>query len=366
MKKAKHVQEHDVNTPAEIDATKKKKKILRTVLLSVGSFLIILVLGLVGIFWYFFGGLQTQELDPDNLGIDSSYHASIQQETKITNIALFGIDSRAGGDSNQGLSDATIVLSINHQTNKIKLISIMRDSYVQINGKGDKLTHAYGYGGAELAIKTLNENFNLDITEYVTVNFDQLAHVVDAIGGIKLDVTEAERQQINLNMFEIRKQYTDYLTVSGNQILLNGDQAVGYARIRRLDGDQARTGRQREVLMAVFDKVMTMNVMEYPSLAKTIIPMVTTSFSYSDVITFLPVLTSGTATIEQTMIPCEKNNPKDAMINGVYYMQYDLESATESIHDFIYEDIHPDAEPESSSQSASSSSGVSTEQSKRD
>ena len=358
----------DINIENPEDAgKKKKKKVWRTVLLSVGSFLLVLVLGFVGIFWYFFGGLQTEELDTENLGIDSSYHSSIKQEKKITNIARFGIDSRAGGNSNQGLSDATIILSINHQTNKIKLISVMRDSYVQINGRGDKLTHAYSYGGAETAIKTLNENFNLDITEYVTVNFDQMSNVINSIGGVRIDVTEAERNQINGLMFEIRKGNTNYLTVSGKQILLTGDQAVAYARIRKLDSDQARTGRQREVLMAVFDKVMTMNVLEYPALAKSIIPMVTTSFSYDDVFDFLPVLTSGQAQIEQTMIPCDKDNPRDAMINGVYYMQYDLDLATDHIHNFIYKDIHPDAEPEEeSTQSVSSSASASASQSQRD
>jgi hypothetical protein len=102
-------------------------------------------------------------------------------------------------------------------------------------------------------------------------------------------------------------------------------------------------------------------------LAKSIIPMVTTSFSYDDVFDFLPVLTSGQAEIAQTMIPCDKDNPRDAMINGVYYMQYDLDLATDHIHNFIYKDIHPDAEPEEeSTQSVSSSASASASQSQRD
>ncbi len=353
MKQGKHAKKPDI----EMVDTKStsKKKIWRTVLLAVGSFLLILVLGFVGIFVYFFGGLQTEELPSDDLGINSSYHSSIQQEKKITNIALFGIDTRAGGNADRGLSDAVIILSINHQTKKVKLISIMRDSYVQINGKGDKLTHAYGYGGAALAVKTLNENFNLDITEYVTVNFEQLAHVIDAVGGVHIDVTEAERRQINLHITEIRGSASDYLHTSGPDTLLNGNQAVGFARIRRLDSDQARTGRQREVIMAVFDQAMTLHVMQYPALAKAMIPMVTTSFTYSDVLEFLPIITSGEVVMEETMIPGDYDDARNAMINGVYYMQYDLEKATDHIHNFIYNDIDPNTKPEELSSTESSS-----------
>ena len=350
MARAKHA-----TKPVAGEKTTDKKKRRRALWITLGS--VIALLGiLVGGFFYFFGGLQTEELNPDDLGINSSYHSSIQQEKKITNIALFGIDSRAGGNADVGLSDAIIILSINHQTNKVKLISIMRDSYVQINGRWDKLTHAYGYGGAALAVKTLNENFNLDITNYVTVNFDQMSHVVDAVGGITLDVTEAERLDLNHNIEEIRGSAGKLLYKSGKGIHLTGDQAVGYARIRKVDNDQARTGRQREVLMAVFDKVSTMSVLQYPSLAKSMIPMVTTSFTYSDVLEFLPVITSGEVIIDDAMIPGDYDDARNAMINGIYYMQYDLEKATDHIHKFIYEDIHPNTDPNASTESSVESS----------
>ncbi len=347
---------HEAKALAADTNIDKKKKRRRAIWIGVVSGVTVLVLGLVGIFVYFFGGLRTSELNTDDLGIDSDYHASMQQGKDITNIALFGIDSRAGGDSDTGLSDAIMILSINHKTNKVKLISIMRDSYVQINGRGDKLTHAYGYGGASLAVKTLNQNFNLDIAEYVTVNFDQLAKVVDAVGGITMDITNAERNLINSHITELNRPGATYLNSYGEDTHLNGQQAVGYARIRAIGNDQARTGRQRKVLQAVFEKVSTMSVLQYPSLAKTIIPMVTTSFSYSDVLDFLPVLTSGEVVIEEAMIPGDYDDAKSAMINGVYYMQYDLEKATDHIHKFIYEDIHPNTEPETSTESSADTS----------
>lgn len=345
---------HDAKVLAEDANIDKKKKRRRPIWIGICSGVTVLILGLVGIFLYYFGGLRTSELNPDDLGIDSDYHDAIDEN--ITNIALFGIDSRAGGDSDVGLSDAIMILSINHNTNKVKLISIMRDSYVQINGRGDKLTHAYGYGGAALAVKTLNQNFNLDITEYVTVNFDQLAKVVDAVGGITMDITNAEKNLINAHIEELNRPGAVYLNNYGENTHLNGQQAVGYARIRAIGNDQARTGRQRKVLQAVFEKVSTMSALKYPSLAKTIIPMVTTSFSYSDVLDFLPVLTSGQIVIDEAMIPGDYDDAKSATINGIYYMQYDLEKATDHIHKFIYEDIHPNTEPETSTDSSTESS----------
>lgn len=352
---------HEAKVLAADPAANKKKKRRRALWITVGS--IVALLGiLVGVFFYFFGGLQTEELDTDDLGIDSSYHSSAQQERKITNIALFGIDSRAGGNTDAGLSDAVMILSINHQTNKAKLISIMRDSYVKINGRGDKLTHAYGYGGAALAVKTLNENFNLDITEYVTVNFDQLAKVVDAVGGITMDITNAERILINAHIDELNRPGSVYLNNYGENTLLNGQQAVGYARIRMIGNDQQRTSRQRHVIMAVFDKVSTMSVLQYPSLAKTMIPMVTTSFTYSDVLEFIPVVTSGEVVIDEAMIPGDYDDAGSAMINGIYYMKYDLDKATDHIHKFIYEDIHPNTDPETLTESSESSSSSSSSQ----
>ncbi|MBO5784413.1 MAG: LCP family protein, partial [Clostridia bacterium] len=352
MARAKHAAK-PVVVDKPMDQKKKKR---RAIWIGICGGISVLVVGFVGIFWYFFGGLQTEELNTDDLGINSSYHSSVSQEKKITNIALFGIDSRAGGDADAGLSDAIMILSINHQTNKVKLISVMRDSYVQINGRGDKLTHAYGYGGAALAVKTLNENFNLDITDYVTVNFDQLSKIIDSIGGVYLDVTPAERTELNLLISEIRGSASPWLETSGEHVWMTGDQAVAYARIRKLDGDQMRTSRQREVLTAVFEKVSTMSVLQYPSLAKTMIPMVTTSFTYSDVLEFLPVLTSGEVVIDEAMIPGDYDDARNAMINGIYYMQYDLDKATDHIHKFIYEDIHPNTDPETLTESSAESS----------
>ncbi len=323
----------------------KKRKRIQAIALSIGTFIMVFVIGAVAIVYHYFGGLNVNNINEANLGVNEDLYSSIEQInpslTKITNIALFGIDAREGDTESR--SDAVMVMSINPIANKIKLISVMRDSYVYIDGIGnDKLTHAYYYGGPELTIKTLNTNFNLNITDYVTVDFGSMAQAIDALGGVYVDVEEEEVYYLNHNCREINKSYED-LTEYGH-ILLNGERAVGYARIRAIDGDQQRTGRQREVVMAAFDRVKEMSITELPGLAKTVIPMIETSLSYGEIVSYLPMMVND-LTMDQAMIPGTYDYPHDAMIDGVYYLEYDLETAAGHIFDFIYNDIHPETDP---------------------
>ena len=187
------------------------------------AILIALMLAAYGVFAYLLGGLNRTTLDESKLSVT----AGLSQNGKITNIALFGLDSR--NHDYEGRSDAIMVASVNGKTGKIKLVSIARDTYVNVPGYGEtKINHAYAYGGAELAIQTINENFNLDITDYAAVNFDSLADVIDAMGGIDLEVTEEERYQINAYLLE-----GEPLRESG-MVHLNGPQAVSYAISVRL------------------------------------------------------------------------------------------------------------------------------------
>lgn len=217
----------------------------------------------------------------------------------------------------------------------------MRDSYVDIGGWMDKINHAYFYGGPEQAIAALNSNFGLNITDYMTVDFSSMADAIDAIGGIYIDVDYEEMQSLNINVREVapeHKPLQDY----GEHIWLDGTWAVGYARIRNIDSDQARTGRQREVVMAIVDELKKKSVTELPAIAKEVIPMVETSLSYSEIMAFLPMM-SKNITLQQTMIPGENDGAYDAIIDEIYYMAYDLDSASQHIYDFIYNDIDPNS-----------------------
>ncbi len=268
----------------------------------------------------------------ENLGIDTS----IIKSKQIVNIALFGIDSR--NDDGTGLSDAIMVASVDCKHNKVKLTSIMRDSHVEIEGyRTHKINSAYSLGGAELAIKTLNQNFGLNITDYVTVNFYQLADVIDALGGIEVDVSDAVRKNANKYIKEVadaKGLKAQTIKKSGLQTL-TGAQAVGYARVRYVgNADFERTERQREVLQKLFDKVMATSPIKYPSLLSELLPMVETSLSNKEILSLgTNLLLGGTPEFEQARFPIDG----EYRSNGSNLV-YDLDAAAEKLHAFIYDD----------------------------
>lgn len=296
------------------------------------SILLIFAGTLACVGWYFLGDLKIDTSFPksdEELGIGDT----TSDDDSITNIALYGIDSRTHDD--QGHADATMILSVDKKHNKLKLISILRDTQVQVEGYGKaKITTSYWWGGAPLAIKTLNQNFNLNVRDYVRVNFDQLADVIDAMGGVEIDVTEEELAEINQHMHGI-DIYDKDLYETGF-VNLNGDQAVSYARIRNIGTDTARASRQQEVLAAMLTKVQEMSVADYPGFIKQMTPLVTTSLDYSEMISLMGILTSN-PTLETYTIPGEEENAWGGMDDGAWVWQYDLDAAGEHIKRIIYE-----------------------------
>ncbi len=328
---------------AEKGKEKKKKSRWKKVLIGVLSALLVVAGGIFCAAWYFLGDLNIDTNFPksdDELGVVSKE----EQEDSITNIALYGIDSRTHDD--QGHADATMILSVDKKHNKLKLISILRDTQVEIEGYGKaKITTSYWWGGAPLAIKTLNQNFDMNVRDYVRVNFDQLADLIDALGGVEIDVTQEELEEINFHMHGI-DIYDKDLYQTG-MVTLNGDQAVSYARIRNVGTDMARADRQQEVLSAMLNKVKNMGVADYPSLIKQLSPLVTTSLDYGEMISLASILVNNPE-LETYTIPGEEENAWGGEDNGAWVWKYDLEAAGEHIHRIIYE---TDGE-ESSTQSA--------------
>lgn len=312
---------------------KKKKSRWKKVLLAVFSILLIFTGALVCLGWYFLGDLKIDTTFPksdEELGIEEN---ATPQDDSITNIALYGIDSRTHDD--QGHADATMILSVDKKHNKLKLISILRDTQVQVEGYGKaKITTSYWWGGAPLAIKTLNQNFNLNVRDYVRVNFDQLADVVDAVGGVQIDVSEEEIPEINSNLHSI-DLFDDDVSQSG-MLTLNGNQAVAYARIRNVGTDTARASRQQEVLAAMLTKVQEMSVADYPGFIKKITPLVTTSLDYGEMISLMSILAYN-PTLETYTIPGEEENAWGGLDDGAWVWKYDLDAAGEHIKRIIYE-----------------------------
>ena len=172
------------------------------------------------------------------------------------------------------------------------MISVYRDTYVKIDGYGlDKITHAYSYGEAPLAIKTLNENLDLNIKEFVTVNFDSVAEAVDLLGGVELTITEDEVKYINSYINETSKvtgKKSEYITIPGTYTV-DGVQAVSYSRIRYTEGgDYKRTERMRTVIEAMLTKLKTKSLAEINKIADSILPEVYSNISLTDIISLVP------------------------------------------------------------------------------
>lgn len=315
---------------------KKQRRVLKVILVIL-ILILIFTIGVFGGALYLFGNLNTVDFtaDEEELGIAGDGVRG------ITNIALFGVDTR-DMDSDRGLSDAIIILTVDSNENVIKMTSILRDSKVPIEGYGErKINGAYSLGGPSLAINTLNQNFDLDIKEYVTVNFAQLAEIVDAVGGVTLELTPAEVQSANRAMTESFPN--EPKIESSGTVTLSGPQAVSYSRIRNIDSDNARASRQQEVLSAVFDKIMSMPKSDYPAFIREFLGIVETSLDYGDMLALSPIAVSG-FTIESYTVPdaeFETDLWGGIDSNGAWVWIYDLDHAAERIHHIIYGEPYP-------------------------
>ncbi len=225
---------------------------------------------------------------------------------------------------------------------KLKLTSIMRDSYVGIEGHGDdKINHAYAFGGPQLAIKTLNENFDLNIEDFVSVNFETLPKIIDKVGGIELDIDSEELKYINGYIRDINKKNGTNVSEIAETGLqhVNGTQALAYCRIRYTSGgDYKRTERQREVLTEIFKKVESTPATSYPSLLSDILPMVNTSLGYNEILNLgMDVLKLGDSNLKLERFPLDAYS-QGKTINGVYYLTFDKRATVEQLHNYIFDD----------------------------
>ena len=311
---------------------KHKSKFKKTVLVIL-SLLLVLCIGFYIYGYSLLSKIERKPLDEKDLGITTSDYNGVK------NIALLGLDTRS--DDNTGRSDANVILTIDKRHGKIKLTSIARDSRMAVAGHGmDKLTHAYAYGKSQLSVKTLNQNLGLEITDYVTMNFFELARIIDFMGGVTLDVDEAEFKELNSYVIPT----TDFgdlncpkLESAGVQVL-NGAQSVCYARIRHTDGDIERGNRQKEVLTAMFAKVKTINPLKLPELASMVVEECETSLSTNDIISMGLWAVLSTPKFEQLSIPNDNVKGVGKTIGGAWCYVYDLKAAQQEIKDFIFEE----------------------------
>ncbi len=380
----------DVSSYSSSKEYKKRKKNRRgrAVLRGIAVFFCLVFIlcgsGLVYVSTNLLANLTTTSIakDNDSLGIDTE---NIVMDSSIKNIALFGVDSRNGDFT--GLSDVIMILSVDGVHGKLKLTSILRDSELSINGEtlnGDyvnytaKINNAYRLGGPELAIRTLNRNFGLDIREYVTVNFANMAAIVDAFGGVDMELTAEEVGAINDNLWALSQEVEDqkerdmangtyeeqtyseikstdyfpdvngeiniaYGEYEGGTYHLNGNQAVAYGRIRYVDSDWGRVERQQKVFSALVGKVTELSWSDYPSLIQQMMPYCETNLDLTDVMGLAPILLTD-FTISSISVPnadYETDLFSDYDSSGAYRMIYDATGAAQRISAFIYEESSP-------------------------
>ena len=235
------------------------------------------------------GKMQQVEIKEEDLNINEKVEEKL---SGYRNIAIFGVDSRSSDLGKGNRSDCIIIASINQETKEVRLASVYRDTYVQIEDYGlDKINHAYSYGEAPLALNTLNTNLDLNVKEFVTVNFDAVAEAVDALGGITMEITSAETEYINEYIRETSRvtgKSADYITSAGTY-RLNGVQAVAYGRIRyTAGGDYKRTERMRDVIEAMLKELKNKSIGEINSFLDDILPMIYTNVSSGSIISEIP------------------------------------------------------------------------------
>ncbi len=268
--------------------TRRKRHPIRNI------FLIILLIIAIVAGWFLYklnsmieGGISTNDLE-SLISEEVKSSAEGGAMAGYTNIALFGVDSRDGNlDAGDNRSDIMIVASINKLNGEVKLVSLYRDTYLDIgNNNYQKANAAFAYGGPEQAVQMMNTNLDLNITDYVVTGFTGIANVIDAVGGIEIDVQEEEIQHINnyqLTMAEETGLTRKEVTSAGPQTL-TGLQAVAYSRIRYTEGgDFKRTERQKEVITKTFDKLKSSGPLTMITVANAVMSDVKTSLNMTEI-----------------------------------------------------------------------------------
>ncbi len=283
---------------------------------------------------------QTENEDAEFVILPDDYEAPAVGKTGIFNLLLVGVDTDDA--ALRGRSDTMLLASFNARTGEMRLISFMRDTYVKIPGKGhNKLNAAYAYGGAELLMETLETNFGVTVDGYLAVNYALMVELVDAIGGIEMTVSEDELPKLNgiLEYYNYQRGVEESqgrLEKAGTHVL-TGLQTMSYARIRKLDSDFVRVQRQQKVILAIYEKVCSMDLGTLTNIVLAYMDRVGTNITIAQatalVVTLLDMQEIVTSSLR---IPCDKGYTS-RMIGDTYYIVPKIAKCQEAIEEFLYE-----------------------------
>lgn len=334
-----------------MEKEKKKKRFITVPKVIIAIIIIIILIITITIFAITntLSNMMKMELDESDLAVNdelydelSEYGITKKEFDSIINIAFFGSDSRDLSNMNSGRADTIMIISVNPTKKSIKLISIPRDTYVNVPGYGKtKINHSYAYGQEQLAIKTINSNFGLNITEYVTINFEGLINVINAVGGVDINISKEERDVLNDYLAEsysiMGKEYVP-MTEYGD-VHLNGEQALAHCRDRYVGSDFTRAERQREVLTEVMGKISQKSFGEMLDLVDIFLQQVRTNINVSE---YLGLAASAFTNKDDYMnniisaqVPSTDYGKGD-YIDGVYYFVADLDTCKKDMYEYIY------------------------------
>lgn len=307
---------------------KSNSKILRR--LKAAVLIVVLLFGITaGLIYHTFSSVNyTETGHKDNVFLDSS---ELMQSASVKNILLIGVDRRNADESSR--SDTMLMVSVNTATRKIKLTSFMRDSYVYVPEKkrNAKLNAACSWGGAQMVMDTIEYNFNIKIDHYMLVDFTMFENIIDGLGGIEIDITEKEAKYMRdaVHLKNIK---------AGEGIHLDGNEALWYCRIRKLDSDFMRTERQRKVMTAIIDSCKHTSPLKLYEILGDVVssietdmsPAALTSLAMNGLLRYLRY------DIEQGSVPAE-GTWRDKTVSGQAVLSLDLGANIEYLEKFIYE-----------------------------
>ncbi|WP_270362766.1 LCP family protein [Eubacterium ramulus] len=330
--------------------SKKQRRKRKLILFIVEIIILIIVAGALYVYSKL-NLINRKELDQSKVGKNEVSKETQQTFNGNTTIALFGLDNRDQGVYDTGNSDVIMVMNINNDTREVSLVSVYRDTYLNIAGEGEeekfrKANAAYSAGGAEQAVTMLNRNLDLDIDNYVAFDFKSVAEAIDILGGVEIDIeSQAEMDYLN-DYISYTSEYvggSDEMIDHLGKQTLNGVQAVSYARIRyTAGGDFKRAERQRRVLNELIKKAKDASLTELNELVNTIFPEVSTDLTQKDIISMMPVMLKYDMA-NSGGFPYDKTTDTPSKKIGSIVIPCDLESNVIQLHKQLFgtEDYQP-------------------------
>lgn len=319
---------------------KRQQQKRKLVIIGVEIFCLLLLLGAL----YVWSLWSKVDVDSGFNDSEAGINTDIDKETLetlegYTNIAIFGLDNRSTGNYKYGHSDVIMIARIDNKTKQVKLVSVYRDTYLSVgDGKFNKANSAYMKGGAKQAVQMLNANLDLNIKEYVCVDWAAVIEAVDALGGIELDITKAEVKHLNMYVRDMGKEIgSDTTQIEGpGRQLLNGAQATAYARIRYTAGmDFKRSSRQRIVLEAMLNKAKAANVGTLLDICNLVFDDISTSLQLTEIIDIVKHVNDYT--IESTTgFPFEMTTDQLSG-SGSTVIPIGLEDDVAQLHKYLFE-----------------------------